>query len=107
MSVQSPPTRRCHLKLLPVKPDHVPLVAVSTLPRRAVPLIDGGALLTGGLNAAIDAGALVFEAEPLASEAVTSTWTWVFASAATSVYVASVAPGMSAGGLPPAMRCHW
>ena len=84
-------------------PVHVPLVAVSVIPTRGVPLTVGATVLVGG--AAVTATwvepAL---AEPTLFAAVTVTRTLALTSAATSVYVVAVAPEI--GEQPGLQRSH-
>src|SRR5260221_14270584 len=82
------------------KPVHVPVDAVSRLPREAVPVMAGIVATTGGPVTV----AVAFESAvvtPLVLVAVT--WSRIVepASAWTSVYVPAVAPAMSTQLLPP------
>ena len=82
-------------------PFQTPAVPLSGEPRRAVPATVGLAVLTGGELGTAAVAVLAAVATPSGFEAMTSTRIEVPTSAAPSVYVASVAPGMST-----TPRCH-
>ena len=89
-------------------PVHVPRVAVSVSPSRAVPEICGAVALTGGAAATVAVGVVAAVVEPAPFVAVTTARRVVPASAAVSVYDARVAPPRSVQLAPfVSQRRHW